>query len=347
MINWLSSQRKRIFLIFGGLVLLILMLAYYILLMPNSYENPKGIIVTISRGATFRTVVDSMVSTGAVRSRWAFQFAGRLLGYTKSIKIGKYLFASGISNLGILRDISIGKSRIIIPLTIPEGWRMGEITRRCKHDLGIDEEKIFALCHNDKFIQEHEINAKSLEGYLMPDTYAFYWQTDEQEILQRILEGFKRFYNDSLIERQKKLRLTQNEILALASIIEAESSIDQERPIIAGVYWNRLKRGIRLQADPTVQYALGEERRLRFDDLDINSPYNTYRHRGLPPGPINNPGKASILAALYPQQHNYLYFVATGVGGHYFASNYDDHQKNIKQYHRARREMRRLANKGR
>jgi UPF0755 protein len=218
------------------------------------------------------------------------------------------------------------------------------MARRYKHDIGIDGEKFILLCRDDDIIREHGIAAKSLEGFLMPETYSFYWETDEREIIERMLEGFDSFYNnDSLLKRQNELEMTQLKILTLASIVEAESNVDSERPIIAGVYWNRLRKKMRLEADPTVQYALREGRRLNYQDLDIDSPYNTYRHTGLPPGPINNPGKSSILAALYPQRHDYLYFVATGVGGHFFAKSYSNHQNNIRKYHRARREMKRLS----
>jgi UPF0755 protein len=328
---------------FAIILIPLVVFALFIFWMPNWHDDPKGKIVTIPSGASFRTAVDSLVNAGVVRNKWAFQLAGRLLGYTKSVKKGKYLFPSGRTNLDILRDINIGRSWLIIHVTIPEGWRVEKIAQRYKHDLGIDSEKIVSLCHNEGFIRNHGIGAKSLEGYLLPETYSFYWQTDEQEILGRMLEGFKRFYADSLLERQEYMESTQLEILTLASIVEAEANVDYERPIIAGVYWNRLRKRMRLEADPTVQYAIGEEKRLRFKDLNINSPYNTYRHRGLPPGPINNPGKSSMIAALYPEQHGYLYFVATGTGGHYFAKTYSDHQKNIKQYQRKRRELRRLT----
>jgi len=290
-------------------------------------------------------VADSLESTGVIRNRWSFELVGRILGFTKSIKVGKYLFVTGQSNFDILRDINYGKSRLIIPVTIPEGWPLDKIALRFKHELGIDEKIFLSLCQNEIFIHDQGINAHSLEGYLLPETYSFYWQPDEQEILTRILNGFNQFYNDSLIQRQKVLEKTQSEILTLASIVEAESNMDEERPRVSGVYWNRLKKKMRLEADPTVQYALGEGRRLRFLDLEFDSPYNTYRHAGLPPGPINNPGKLSILAALYPEQHEYLFFVATGTGGHRFAKSYSDHQKNIRLYHRTRRELRQLSYK--
>jgi UPF0755 protein len=312
---------------------------YSIFLLPYQYNDPKGKVVTIPRGASFHSVVDSLISSQAIRNRWSFQIAGRLLGYTKIMKTGKYLFVSGQSNLDILRDMRVGKSRMIIPVTIPEGWRMEQMARRYKREIGIDAEKFLTLCNDSTFIHDQGIRAKSLEGYLMPDTYAFYWQTDEREILERMMDGFKHFYTDTLVERQRGLKASQQEILTLASIVEAESSIDNERSVIAGVYWNRLKKRMRLEADPTVQYALGEGKKLNRQDLEFNSPYNTYRHYGLPPGPINNPGKSSIRAVLFPQQNDYLYFVATGAGGHHFANKFVDHQKNIMKYHRMRRDM--------
>jgi UPF0755 protein len=340
-----SGIRKKLFIGLGAMIAAILASAYYIFLLPKYHHDPKGKIVTISRGASFRIVVDSLMEANVIRNKWSFELAGRILGYTKSIKVGKYLFVPGQSNFEILRDISFGKSRLIIPVTIPEGWPLDKIAHRFEHDLGIDEKLFLSLCQNEKFMCDQGINAKSIEGYLLPDTYSFYWQTDEQEILTRILNGFKHFYNDSLTKKQDELGKTQLEILTLASIVEAESNVDEERPRVAGVYWNRLKKQMRLEADPTVQYALGEGRRLRFLDLDFNSPYNTYRHSGLPPGPINNPGKLSILAVLYPEQHEYLFFVATGTGGHRFAKSYSDHQKNVRLYHRTRRELKQLSYK--
>jgi UPF0755 protein len=335
--------RKKISFVLIGISVFILAFAGYIFFMPNYNEDIKGKIVTISRGASFHTVADSLASAGVINNKWSFQLAGRLLGYTKIIKTGKYLFTSGQSNLAILKDIRTGTSRMIIPVTIPEGWRFEQIAHRYQRDLGIDEEKFIALCKDEKLIREHNISSNSLEGFLMPETYSFYWQTDEKEIIERMLEGFSRFFKDSLINQQNKSGYTQLQIITLASIVESESNLDTERPTIAGVYLNRLKNNKRLEADPTVQYALGEGRRLNYQDLNVDSPYNTYRHAGLPPGPINNPGKSSILAVLYPQQHNYLYFVATGVGGHRFAKNYSEHQNNIQKYKRARREMQRAS----
>lgn len=154
-----------------------------------------------------------------------------------------------------------------------------------------------------------------------------------------MVKGFKDFYVDSLKTRQEALKLTLNEVLTLASIVEGEAMLDEERAVIAGVYLNRLKKRMRLEADPTVQYAIPDgPRRLTYSDLRFNSPYNTYVHYGLPPGPINSPGRKSILAALYPQFHSFLYFVANGSGGHIFSRTYSEHQKAVQSYRKMRRE---------
>lgn len=171
----------------------------------------------------------------------------------------------------------------------------------------------------------------------MPNTYNFYWQDDEREIIQRMITEFREFFVDSLQLRMKQLGYNLNDVITMASIVEGEAVYDDERPIIAGVYYNRIKRRMRLQADPTVLYAVSDvPRRLNRTDLKFESAYNTYLNYGLPPGPINNPGKQSIIAALYPAKHNFIYFVADNNGRHRFAKNYQEHQKNVQLYRKAR-----------
>ena len=162
----------------------------------------------------------------------------------------------------------------------------------------------------------------------MPKTYSFYWDPNEEDIILAMTKEFRRFFDDTLQKRMKEVKLTLEEVVAMASIVEGEAKLDEERPIIAGVYYNRLRKRMNLEADPTIQYVLpGGPRRLFNSDYKFQSSYNTYLHPGLPPGPINNPGEKSILAALYPKKHNFLYFVATGDGGHSFSETYQDHVK--------------------
>ena len=330
-----------------GLFLVLLFAVYYVFWMPISLPEPGGRVVAIPRGDSFRAVTDTLERNGVIRSKFAFQIAGRILGYTKSIKVGKYLFHSGLSNSDILKDINEGKSRVIISVTIPEGWRMDMIARRFSKDLGVDAGKILAICRDSAYITSKGFRAASLEGYLMPDTYNFYWQTDEPEIVDRMVNGFRNFLVDSLKGRIRTSNMTLNQVVTLASIVEGESGIDAELPTIAGVYLNRLRRNMRLEADPTIQYLLPSgPRRLRYADLRIHSPYNTYLYYGLPPGPVNNPGRQSILSVLYPEKNQYLYFVATGVGGHHFSKSYSEHEKAIRMYRKVRKEMKKYHNQG-
>lgn len=328
-------------------LVMLLALAVWIFWWPHSFSDPSERVVTVSRGMSFGTIVDSLEARGIIGSRTSIKIAGRLLGLTREVKVGRYYFSSGISNLSILYDLRDGVSRRLISVAIPEGARMKMIARRFEHELGVDSAKIMALCTDSTFADELGIPAKDLEGFLLPDTYFFQWQTDEREIVERLVTSFKEFYVDSLKERQRKLGMTIGEVVTLASIVEGEARLDSERTLISGVYHNRLKKRMRLEADPTIQYVLPNgPRRLLYSDLQIESPYNTYRHYGLPPGPINNPGRQAILATLYPAQHRYLYFVADGRGGHRFSTSFSEHQRAIRLYHRVRREMLRQAHQG-
>ncbi len=340
-----SHWRKFWWIVPSSAVVLLGLLAFWVFWAPNTTSDASTRVVAIARGASFKTVSDSLESSGAVRSRWTLNLAGRILGLTKEMKIGKYRLPSGLSNIEILNDLKEGKSRYLISVAIPEGWRIRSVARRFAKELSIDEARFDSLCKNENYIKGLGIEAPSLEGYLMPDTYGFFWQTDEEEIVQRLVQEFKKFYADSFRVRQEQLRMSLNDVLTLASIVEGESKKDDERPTIAGVYFNRLKKNMRLEADPTVQYAIPDgPRRLLYSDLKFDSPYNTYLHYGLPPGPISNPGRQSILAVLYPEQHNYLYFVANGNGGHKFSKNYAEHQRAVRNYRKMRREAQKAAN---
>jgi UPF0755 protein len=321
------------------IVLLIISFLYLVFWASNTSSVSSERTVVIPRGSSFRTVLDSLESSGVLRVRWSLYLAGRILGLTKTMKVGKYIFPRGLSNVEILNDLAEGKSRILIALAIPEGWRMERTALQCGKVLGIDTQRFFALCDRSDFRRELGIDASSIEGYLMPDTYRFLWQASEEEVIERMVGEFRKFYTDSLKKRQEELHLTMSQVLALASIVEGEAVLDHERPTIAGVYLNRLKKRMRLEADPTVQYALPDgRRRITHSDLRIDSPYNTYLYYGLPPGPISSPGRKSILAVLYPEKHSFYYFVANGSGGHVFSRTYDEHKKAVQSYRRFRRE---------
>jgi UPF0755 protein len=303
----------------------------------NNFVGSAEKVFFVNRGQSFASVVDSLQSQGIIRSRELFIFVARVRGGTSRIRVGKYIFRSGISNAELSRSLRDGLGIKLIPVTIPEG-RLARIQARIfARTLGVDSAQYMNLVRDESFSRSLGIEAASLEGFLLPETYSFFWQPDERDIIRRQVGEFMLFYDDSLQERAKELNWTPNQVVTFASIIEGEAVLSEERPIISGVYHNRLQKHMKLEADPTIRFILeNAPRRVLYSDLRTDSPYNTYRNEGLPPGPINSPGKASILAALYPSQHNYYYFVANGRGGHWFSTSYEDHMRNVRKYRRER-----------
>ncbi len=307
----------------------------FILWYPNSFEGDR--FVTVSKGQNFSQVADSLKRAGVIRNTFSFQAAGRILGLTTRMQIGRYRFRPGMSNAEILEDLRHGRTTETILVVIPEGLSAVRQARLLSHRLGIDSARFVSLVDDSGFARTLGVPSISLEGYLLPGAYRMDWQEDEEAIVKEMVGAFWLFFNDSLRAIAGQRGYNVDEVVTMASIVEGETSIDTERAIIAGVYYNRLKRHMRLEADPTIEYILPDgPRPLRLTDLDRPSPYNTYRNYGLPPAPINNPGKASLLAALSPRKHRYLFFVAKGDGGHQFSLTYDQHLRAIRKLHNVR-----------
>jgi len=341
--TWVRAH--RILAALGAAIVAAWIFLYWVFWMPNPIADPDGVVIYVARGSHFRNALDSLDEKDAIRSRWAIRLAGRMLGYDKRVYVGKYRFPPGATNKEILAGLYFGTSRETEKLAIPEGWRFTYIAARSARILGVDSAAVADLCVDTAFIHSCGISDPTLEGYLMPDTYAFHWQTPERELVTRLVTAFQTFFVDSLDARRKQLKMSLREVLTLASIVEGETNLDEERATVAGVYWNRLHSRMRLDADPTIQYIIPDgPRRLTYADLRINSPYNTYRRIGLPPGPINNPGRASIVATLYPERHQYHFFVATGFGGHTFTRTYSEHLRAVRQYRRTVRMQRDSSN---
>lgn len=313
-----------------------LLAAWSIFYFPNSFD-PSPKFITVSKGQSFSSLADSLYDKGIINSTLTLKLAGRALDVTHKMRVGKYSFTSGVTNQQILEDIEGGLSTVSSTVALREGVRTRIFARILKRHVGIDSARFMRSYRDTSLIGIYPHNATSLEGYLMPDTYSFFWQDDEREIVQRMITEFREFFVDSLQDRMRSLGYDLNDVMTMASIVEGEAVYDDERPIIAGVYYNRLKRRMRLQADPTVWFVVSDtSKRLTRNSLKVDSPYNTYLNYGLPPGPISNPGRQSILAALYPAKHNYIYFVADNNGRHRFAKNYEEHQKNVRLYRKAR-----------
>ena len=258
--------------------------------------------------------------------------------------VGKYRFSTGISNSELFHSLTEGENAATISTTLAEGLTARQQAHILTRTLGIDSTRFMNLIQDRKFMQSFGIESPSLEGFLFPETYGFRWQVEEKEIVSKLVKKFQSFYTDSLQVRAKALGLTTNQVVTLASIVEGEARLAVERSTISGVYHNRLRKGMKLEADPTVRYTLeNEPRRIYYNDLRIDNPYNTYKNPGLPPGPINNPGGSSILAALFPATHTYLFFVADGLGGHKFSSTYAEHLRYVGKYKRERKIQERLS----
>ena len=219
---------------------------------------------------------------------------------------------------------------------------MDQVARHLSEELNFNYSEVLKLLSDEELIQELQLKSNTLEGYLFPETYYFFEGVDKTSVIKRLVNEHKKFWDDANLSKADSLGFTPHEITTLASIIEGEAIYDSERPIISAVYHNRLKIGMKLQADPTVQYIIDDgPRRLLNKDLRIKSPYNTYMYQGLPPGPINSPGEQSLIAALSPRNNDYLYFVAKGDGYHTFSRNEKEHERAKRAFQRIRKKVKR------
>jgi len=292
--------------------------------------------VTIPDGAAFRTAADSLHAEGFISSPWLFRAYARLTGRDRQIRAGTYVLQHGLSWNALVEALRKGQG-IERRITIPEGWSLAKIVPELATDLGVPEDSVLAAVRDPALREELGIATPTLEGYLFPDTYIFSYGTQARTAVKELVRHFEEVWKPEWNDRLRELGMSRNEVVTLASIIEKEARLAEERPVISAVYHNRLRIGMPLQADPTIQYALGGHRdRVLYRDLEIDSPYNTYRHTGHPPGPIASPGEASVEAALYPASVPYLYFVADSDGHHEFRTTFKEHRAAIQRIRRER-----------
>jgi UPF0755 protein len=246
-------------------------------------------------------------------------------GTSRQLKAGFHRFQEGMSTWEVLKELSVSRDNYRV-VTLPEGMTLEQTLRRLAAELDLDEGKMRGLASDPGYCRRSGVTADNLEGYLFPETYRFSLTMDEEQVIRMPVRHFFRIFDGKMAARARQMDMSVHDVVTLASIIEGEALLDEERATISAVYHNRLKRGMYLQADPTIQYAIeGGPRRLFNKDYKIDSPYNTYRHRGLPPGPVMNPGAASLKAALYPAEVDYLFFVARGDGSHVFSRTSREH----------------------
>ena len=327
-------------------VVLGILLAFYslILLWPqgNPYDSVK---VTIPKGASLKQVSATLQDYNIIRNERSFLLAVKTLGYEKDMPAGRFKLLNASTNFDII-DQLVNGIQVNKRVTILEGWTMDAIAKELNNKIGVDQNEFKSACKNKLLLWKWGISEDSVEGYLFPNTYLFSEEEDVQDIIGRMINEYKERITLAFRDRMKVLGMNENEIITLASIIEGEAIYDSERAVISGVYHNRLNIGMRLQADPTIQYIITDSpRRLLNKDLKIKSPYNTYLNKGLPPGPINNPGIESIKAALYPDETDYIYFVATGDGYHTFSRTKEEHNIAKRKFQKIRRQLKRQQKK--
>jgi UPF0755 protein len=283
--------------------------------------------VTIPSGANLRGISDSLARTGVVRSARLFRLYASLKRGDRGIKAGTYVLHRGEGWNTVLDALRAGKG-IVHVVTIPEGFSLFQIEPLITSKLSVPIDSVEAAVRDTALLHRLDIPMPTLEGYLFPDTYVFPEGATARSAIDAMVHRFEQVWKPEWTARLDTLHMTRNDIMALASIVEKEARLPQERPVIAAVYLNRLRHGVLLQADPTVQYALGKHvARVYYKDLEVESPYNTYKHKGLPPGPIASPGRPSIEAALYPANVPYEFFVAFPDGHHEFRRDLAGHEQ--------------------
>lgn len=335
------EKNKKIFLMISGLILIIAVFTIYIYdqLQPvKPYSNEDKVILNIPHGSTVNEITKLLKEKQLVKNELFFKIYLKYTGYDEDIKAGEFQLSRSMNIKEIIGKFVTGDVvEETVRFTIPEGYHVVQIAEILAQQGLINKDKFLQLVENGDFDFEflkripHEKNMEyKLEGYLYPDTYEVMRGATEEEIINIMLAQFQKKWKPEWNTIIEKKGMNLHQIVTIASIVEREVVVENERPIVAGVIYNRLKNEWNLQIDATVQYILGNQKeRLTYDDLQIKHPYNTYLNVGLPPGPISNPGISSIEAAIFPENHAYYFYVTKkdSSGEHYFSETYAEHKQ--------------------
>ncbi len=338
---YLSRRRSILFTIgFSFLIGVFLLFALGYYLMSPAERGGHDQLFLVRNGSTLKEVAGELDRKGIITGKSLFLFWARLMGHSTNIKAGEYLLNSGMPPLKILNILSKG-AILLHSVTIPEGFTRKQIGELLEKRGLANKQEFLSLTGSPEIARRYGISGKGLEGYLYPDTYQFGRGLPTISIIDTMVNRFREIVAP-FKKRAEQLEMTTEEVVILASIVEKETGLAKERPLIASVFLNRLEKNMRLESDPTVIYGLRKfDGDLTREHLNQNMPYNTYIVRGLPPGPISNPGREAIKAVLYPADTKYLYFVSKNDGSHYFSKTLSDHNKAVETYQKKRRVTRR------
>jgi len=318
-------------------VICVAIVALSCLIFCNYADSPidfkyREFTVEIPRGSSFSETVNILEEAGLIRHKKAFYLQALLKDASEHIKPGEYELSSAMTPAAVLDRLVQGKVKEYF-VFIPEGFTLIQIASRLENEGLADRERFIGLASDRGLLSALGIEGKNAEGYLFPDTYKLDKSMGEEGIIRFMVKQFTKGLTPAMMERVDDIRLTSDEVVILASIIEKEGGPSEEKPLVSAVFHNRLKKGMRLQSDPTVIYGIKDfDGNLRRSDLRKRTPYNTYMIKGLPAGPICNPGIEAIMAVLYPAPVNYLYFVSKNNGSHQFSSNLINHNKAVLKY---------------
>lgn len=302
-----------------------------------SSTSPGKVIFEIKQGQSARAIAQNLRDGGLIRKTWVFLLGHKLVFGSQPLKAGEYAVPLPLSTKEILNMVIEGRI-MLHAVTIPEGLTRREIAVHLREQMSLNVNDYLQESSNTNLIASLDESATSLEGYLFPETYHFPKGTTVEHVIRTMVAQFETIFSDEWRARAAMMGMTIREVVILASLVERETSLPSERPLVSAVFHNRLKRGMKLDCDPTIIYVLKNEGtfrdRLRTKDLWLDSPYNTYLYPGLPPGPIANPGREALHAALYPADVDYFYFVSKNDGSHHFSSSFKDHQNAVNKYQR-------------
>lgn len=299
--------------------------------------EPNTVIFEVEKGQTAKEIAINLKQKGIIKKTWPILLGYRIFLPSQSLKAGEYAITIPDSPKNILHILSEG-SVYLHSITIPEGLIIQEIAELLDTEGFVAKQDFLESAADVSLISSLDGDATTLEGYLFPETFRFAKGTTAKEIVAAMVYQFKQVFNQEWMERAAELEMSIRDVVTVASLIEKETSLREEKKLVSAVYHNRLQIGMKLDCDPTIIYALKLEGRfkdrLRTKDLKYDTPFNTYLYPGLPPGPIANPGKDSLEAALYPASEKFLYFVSKNDGSHHFSETFREHQNAVNQYQR-------------
>ncbi|MFK7900034.1 MAG: endolytic transglycosylase MltG [Cyclobacteriaceae bacterium] len=335
----LRSKFLQAIILGGGCLFIVFTFYFYQIFQADNFQIDKDdVAITVYPNTTFSELRKDLLEKEILHDQISFSFISKILKYQENVKPGRYVIERDMNNWKAVRKLRAG-NQDPLKLTFNNVRKKEDLAGKLAKNLMIDSLSILSLLADQEVLTKYGFNEQNILGMFIPNSYEMYWTVSGEQVLKKMHTEYNAFWTTARKNQAAKIGLSPKEVSTLASIVEAETAQNDERPRVAGVYINRLKRDMLLQADPTVKYAVGDFmlKRILFKHLKVDSPYNTYKYKGLPPGPINCPSVPSLKAVLNYEKHSYIYFCAREdfSGYHNFAKNGSEHNRNRDKYIKA------------